>query len=42
MLDEKLDPDEYTSIKARYSAQKKDIKDKIADFKASKKEFIES
>ncbi len=41
MLDGKLDPDEYVSIKARYKKQKKDIKDKIANFKASKRELTE-
>jgi len=41
MLDGKLDPDEYVSIKARYSAQKTEIKDKISNFKTSKRELIE-
>ena len=41
MLDGKLDPDEYVSIKARYSAQKTEIKEKIANFKASKRELVE-
>ena len=41
MLDGKLDPDEYVSIKARYSAQKTEIKDKIVNFKASKRELVE-
>jgi site-specific DNA recombinase len=39
MLDQKLDPDEYVSIKARYSAQKDEIKTKINGLKASTIEF---
>ena len=41
MLDGKLDPDEYVSIKARYTGQKNEIKEKIANFKASKRELVE-